>query len=640
MAKKRKASVAGAKSVSSVQTRFSRNETFDNSEDEFETGRDQILLEEAPDAKRRRKLQEDEEVFQESDEDVDGYLSPSDDDDNLSGEESSRQNVARITKLGRDHSPLDDDETGKDEQEEYTGWGSLKSDYYSADAIETEADALAEEEEAKKLQKKHLQSLKEDDFGLDEEEWLVAGKAADHDADKDAKPITEVSVNLEISGDMSSEERRNLLRQRYPEFEPLSKDILELQPLHQELAVLASKSHQIKPLGPAPVAVVKFRALTAYLAAVSAYFFLLTSPSRKGEKMLALSPAELREHPIMETILHTKTQWEEVRGLVVPDSEDNEVVNGEVDEEAEASDVSTKESKADRSKVVEVSSKAIKKTKVERAIEKARAKAEAERRKKLDQTETDLADLANHLKQQKMLSKKFRPPLQQDASDFGDETHLEDHELQEKAAKKRSLRFYTSQIDHKANKRGAAGRDAGGDMDLPYRERLKDRQARLLAQAEKRGREAPDALGGESDEEDYRVARELRNEKAKDDDGSDSDDYYNMVASRAKAKKDEKKKRAEAYADALKQSRHIEVEKSIGPDGKRAITYAIQKNKGLTPRRSKDVRNPRVKKRKKFAEKQKKLGSIRQIYKGGEGRGGYGGELTGIKTNVVKSVKL
>lgn len=60
MAKKRKAS-SGPKAAPPVNTRFSRNETFDNSEDEFEAGRDQILLEEAPDAKRRRKLQEDGE---------------------------------------------------------------------------------------------------------------------------------------------------------------------------------------------------------------------------------------------------------------------------------------------------------------------------------------------------------------------------------------------------------------------------------------------------------------------------------------------------------------------------------------------------------------------------------------------------
>lgn len=66
----------------------------------------------------------------------------------------------------------------------------------------------------------------------------------------------------------------------------------------------------------------------------------------------------------------------------------------------------------------------------------------------------------------------------------------------------------------------------------------------------------------------------------------------------------------------------------------------IEKNKGLAPRRKKDVRNPRVKKRNKYAEKQKKLKSMKSVYSGGEGRGGYSGELTGIKSGLVKSVKL
>ena len=78
----------------------------------------------------------------------------------------------------------------------------------------------------------------------------------------------------------------------------------------------------------------------------------------------------------------------------------------------------------------------------------------------------------------------------------------------------------------------------------------------------------------------------------------------------------------------------------VGADGKRAISYLIEKNKGLTPFRKKDVRNPRVKKRKKYDEKKKKLASMKAVYKGGEGRGGYGGELTGIKKGLVKSVKL
>lgn len=52
------------------------------------------------------------------------------------------------------------------------------------------------------------------------------------------------------------------------------------------------------------------------------------------------------------------------------------------------------------------------------------------------------------------------------------------------------------------------------------------------------------------------------------------------------------------------------------------------------------MNNPRVKKRQKYEDKLKKLKSQKQVYSGGEGRGGYGGEKTGIKTGLVKSIKL
>jgi U3 small nucleolar RNA-associated protein 3 len=196
-------------------------------------------------------------------------------------------------------------------------------------------------------------------------------------------------------------------------------------------------------------------------------------------------------------------------------------------------------------------------------------------------------------------------------------------------------------LAQKANKRNAAGRDAGGDADLPYRERLRDRQARLNAEAEKRGRKQLDAsqeLGGDSDEEDHRVAKELRKDGNKS--GTDDDEYYDMVAARSKQRKSDKQARADAHAEAARQGGHVYEQEEVGPDGKRAITYQIEKNKGLMAKRSKDSRNPRVKKRKKYEDKKKKLGSTKQLYKGGEGRGGYGGELTGIKKNLVKSVKL
>lgn len=539
-------------------------------------------------------------------------------------------------------------------EEEMEGWGSSKKDYYNADVIETEADALEEEEEAKNIQMRKLQSMAETDFAFDETEWAMAGKAENKE---DAGNITtEVLPGLQISEDMSGAERLKILKQRYPEFEPLSKDFIDLHSQYEELAAAAksTKTNNNSPnpsqsLDFIPVEVVKFRALSAYLGAISMYFFILTSPSRNGVQCLALPPAELREHAIMETLVHCRKQWERARNLQSPESFDFESDSSDVIQVEETS-VSRQSPQA--TELVRKSSpdanrprkSAQKKTRAEKAAEKDKALAENHRAQRLRQTEDGLAELSKLIENDS--PKKTKPKFskstaknQDDDSDFGDETGLTTQEAEEKAKRKKSLRFYTSQIAQKANKRDAAGRDAGGDADLPYRERLKDRQIRLNLEAEKRGRQQAneaEQLGGDSDDEDHRVAKELRNEQ----DGTDDDEYYDMVAARSKGKKEAKKKLAEAHAEAARQGGYVEEQEEIGPDGKRAITYAIEKNKGLTPKRSKDVRNPRVKKRKKFDEKKKKLGSIRQIYKGGEGRGGYGGELTGIKKNLVKSVKL
>jgi len=76
-------------------------------------------------------------------------------------------------------------------------------------------------------------------------------------------------------------------------------------------------------------------------------------------------------------------------------------------------------------------------------------------------------------------------------------------------------------------------------------------------------------------------------------------------------------------------------------DGPRSLTRAILTNKGLTPHRSKAVRNPRVKKRQRFEKAKKKLASQKAMYKGGLSQTGgyYDGEKSGI-SKVVKSVKL
>ena len=73
-------------------------------------------------------------------------------------------------------------------------------------------------------------------------------------------------------------------------------------------------------------------------------------------------------------------------------------------------------------------------------------------------------------------------------------------------------------------------------------------------------------------------------------------------------------------------------------EGKRGITYKIAKNKGLTPKRSKLQRNPRVKNRVKYQKAMKRRkGAVREVR---DQNTRYGGEASGINTRVKKGVKF
>nr|XP_033777701.1 something about silencing protein 10 isoform X2 [Geotrypetes seraphini] len=99
--------------------------------------------------------------------------------------------------------------------------------------------------------------------------------------------------------------------------------------------------------------------------------------------------------------------------------------------------------------------------------------------------------------------------------------------------------------------------------------------------------------------------------------------------------------------EMLKQKRKKRVEPSMEEEpaieendlsAKRAITYQIAKNKGLTPKRKKIDRNPRVKHREKFRRaKIRRKGQVREVRKE-ESR--YAGELSGIRAGLKKSIKL
>ena len=544
------------------------------------------------------------------------------------------------------------------------GWGSSKKDYYNANVIETEAEALEEEEEAIRLQKKQLQGMTEADFGFDEADWLEAEKPGpDEEKDNHGGTVSEILPQLTITDDIGLEERRKILATRYPEFEPLAQEFLSLQRLQDDLAVRMSTVIAIQISNKSATngsfndrtanrhtsfVILKHNALTAYLAALGMYFALFTSGTDINGNAVAKSSLELRDHPIMETLLQCRGLWDKIKNLEDPDDtgntsplleDSNQLSLDHKDEPART--LPNGSSKDPQTSTIEHMKR--RKSRAQKVAEAALIEANDKRTMRLKKTEEDLAklptlkDFTKGLPGRRASHQPNLPDTEDDDSDFGEEKSLTVEEAAEKARRKKSLRFYTSQIVQKSNKRDLAGRDAGGDSDLPYRERFKDRTARLNAEAEARGMKksalAGDILGGESDEEDRRTAKELRGEEG-------SDAYYDLIAARSQEKKTSKLAFAAAQEAAAREGGIVREIEEIGADGKRGITYAIEKNKGLTPKRKKDVRNPRVKKRKKYEDKKKKLSSVRAVYKGGEGRGGYGGELTGIKKGLIRSIKL
>lgn len=123
-----------------------------------------------------------------------------------------------------------------------------------------------------------------------------------------------------------------------------------------------------------------------------------------------------------------------------------------------------------------------------------------------------------------------------------------------------------------------------------------------------------------------------RKKKDSEPDAMDPLEYYETVKLQKKRKK-EAKLAALGFAEEQEEA----VEEDNG-DGKRGITYEISQNKGLTAKKKKELRNPRVKHRKKFYKAQIKRKS--QVLPVVNEQNRYGGEMTGIRSNLTRSIKI
>jgi U3 small nucleolar RNA-associated protein 3 len=545
--------------------------------DEFGQEQEQILLDQAG---GRSKLQGEE--YDLSDEEV---MALSEEDSDENEDLNDEQLYGKIS--------------SKDEEEKQ-GWGSSKGNYYGADEVQDEEEAIREQQEALRIQKEQLKKLKTDDYFEEDdlEEWKRSAKEADRELEGVSEELPGQDPSL-----LDSVERLDFLKMSHPEVLGLISELEKYRPL---VEVLKKDSSQVGS--------VKFAALSAYIGAIGVYFALFVGKTHENRQ-------KLKDHAIMEGILKAKEVWRVAEQLNAAEENSEDLSQNEEDTDlhdfkANAEHISEDFfSEADE----EVDYKEAQS--FNEQISSKRKRTEASDSESEDEFAIGVPTNA------KRLLKNKRPF---DNDDFKD-GEIDEADLEDKKAKKRTLRFYTSKIDQQAQR---VAEKYSGDADLPYRETRFEQRKRLVEEARLRGingngNSAVDDFG--SDDEAPNGGKTVTEEF--------EEDYYNMVKSASKQKKED---RREAHGLALQAAREGKVaelqEEDLGEDGKRAINYQILKNKGLTSKRKKDDRNSRVKKRKRYEKALKKLPSVRQVYKAPASA--YGGETTGIKKNISRGVKF
>ena len=182
-----------------------------------------------------------------------------------------------------------------------------------------------------------------------------------------------------------------------------------------------------------------------------------------------------------------------------------------------------------------------------------------------------------------------------------------------------ALRDFADLTDYTAAAQRKAAADAGAAASGPAASGKAGKQA---AKGAAKGHTSEDDDGGDDDDDD-------------DDDGAAA--YYDSIKSGKAQQKEAREVKARERAAAEADDDGDDGDDA--PDGKRGATNAMLKNKGLTVRRKKEQRNPRVRRRMQYERAQQKLVSA-GVRKATPAATSYGGEATGIKRNVARSVPL
>ncbi|KAF5452568.1 hypothetical protein F2P56_027548 [Juglans regia] len=608
---------------------------------------------------------------------VDGDEDDDDDDGDISDDTQETGFAAKIARqqkfLREKFGGVEDDmHEDEDEDEQEAIWGGKMNQYYSADNRDFERqssddeDLAIEEEEALKLQRQKAKSLSMEDFGLEDvnedesdreltlEEISTKGKNR-KEAPVRKETIDDMGMAYEVKKDLnalSREEQMDVLYSSAPELVGLLSELNDaLEQLESKVNPLLTKVKKGETLmeGGIRYLEVKQLLLLSYCQAITFYLLLKS----EGQP--------IRDHPVLARLVEIKSLLDKIKQLDgnLPSELEKFLSNNQgVDVVVKLGEENTTYQDPHPSVETQEATMLHDTNKSENVVYlKDKDNKAGKRKRQSEQVGGQSmemlkvrAALEERLKQKGFLSsivpkpnkaqKHLKPvngqlvtynDFDDDAIDVGSTRFVNDP----------ASSLSSSKLSHIVAAKQNKPKVVSGDDDLPMRddigERRRKHELRVLAGA---GIKSQDGFGNEvgnidadedADMEDGDADLEDGDAEMEDGDAGDSEDEYYKQVKQLRA--------AKLAAKAEKYSRTSAVPSLPETiDGKRQITYQMEKNRGLTRNRKKQIKNPR----KKYKEQHKKKvnrrkGQVQEIRKPS---GPYGGEATGINIGTSRSVRF
>ncbi|XP_010526427.1 PREDICTED: something about silencing protein 10 [Tarenaya hassleriana] len=651
---------------------------YDDEIDAFHKQRDFVPLDVDKDTD---ETDEDDElpVFDIKDEDEDGE----EDDDDTDDEDAEsgglaakiiRQKKYLRAKFGDVDDEMADDDKDKDDEDKRITWGGKKGQYHGGDNADFEIQSsddealVLEEAEGIRLQKEALASYTAADMGLEDddseqesdreltlEEMNLKGKHASESI-RDMDPKVDAYTSFEeVKKDINAltkEEQMDVVYSSAPELVGLLSELNDaVEQLEDKIdpVMRKLKEGEITLNGGIKYLEVKQLLLLAYCQAITFYLLLKS----EGQPV--------RDHPVIARLVEIKALLDKIKeldGNLPPDFEEilkKDIATGTVGKVMkETAPVASGCPEAGHV-LSSASAVVVRDTQDAAKLEKVDALTEIKKKKrekrKLQTAQVDFqseemlrlrAALEQKLKNKGALGSAIsKPDKAQKRLKLanGKLETFDDYVDDDTDNNKDDSRGLTSNIVSQLVSAKRKSKVVSGDDDLPKRDDIGERrrkfEMRVLAGAGVKSEDGDgdgyEPMADISEDDDANDDDMVDND---DDDGSESsgDDLYEQAKRRRDAKLAAK---AEMYARPTSTNPSSLPETA---DGKRLISYQIEKNKGLTRKRNKDLKNPRKKYRKKHEQKVKRRkGQVREMRKPSEP---YGGEATGINARVSRSVRF